>query len=80
MVGQIYSTELQFNKANSSDTEALFMDFYLSISNGIVLSKIDDKQDDFHFETVNFPFPDGDVTRFPSYGVNIPQLVRFARE
>ena len=56
------------------------MDLNLSISNGIVLSKIDDKQDDFRFETVNFPFPDGDVTRFPYYGVNIPQLIRFARE
>ena len=26
MVGQIYYTELQLNKANSSDTEALFLD------------------------------------------------------
>ena len=26
MVGQIYPTELQLNKANSSDTEALFLD------------------------------------------------------
>ena len=31
MVGQIYPTELQLNKANSSDTEAPFMDLNLSI-------------------------------------------------
>ena len=40
MVGQIYPTELQLNKANSSDTEAPFLDLNLSITNGIVSSKI----------------------------------------
>ena len=77
MVGQIYPTELQLNKANSSDTEAPFLD--LSITNGIVSSKIYDKRDDFNFEIVNFPFLDGDVPRSPSYGVYISQLIRFAR-
>ena len=33
MVGQIYPTELQLNKANSSDTEAPFSDLNLSIDN-----------------------------------------------
>ena len=79
MVGQIYPTELQLNKANSSDTEALFLDLNLSITNGIISSKIYDKQDDFTFEIVNFPFLDGDVPRSPSYGVYIPPLIRFAR-
>ena len=63
MVGQIYPTELQLNKANSSDTEAPFLDLNLSITNGIVSSKIHDKRDDFNFEIVNFPFLDGDVPR-----------------
>ena len=36
MVGQIYPTELQLNKANSTDTEAPFLDFDLSITHGIV--------------------------------------------
>ena len=40
MVGQIYPTELQLNKANSSDTEAPCLDLNLSITNGIVSSKI----------------------------------------
>ena len=38
MVDQIYSTELQINKANSFDTEAQFLDLNLSITNGIVSS------------------------------------------
>ena len=79
VVGQIYLAELQLNKANSSDTEAPFLDLNLSITNGIVSSKIYDKWDDFNFETVNFPFLDGDVPRSPSYGEYISQLIRFAR-
>ena len=61
MVGQINPTELQLNKANSSDTEAPFLDLNLSITNGIVSSKIYDKRDDFNFGIVNFPFLDRDV-------------------
>ena len=79
MVGQIYPTELKLNKANSSYTVALFLDLNLSITNGIVSSKIYDKRDDFNFEIVNFPFCGGDVPRSPSYGVYISQLVRFPR-
>ena len=78
MVDQIYPTELQLNKANSSDTEAPFLDLNLSITDGIVSSKIYDLRDDFNFEIVNFPFLDGDVPRSPSYGVYISQLIRFA--
>ena len=51
----------------------------MSITNGIVSSKIYNKRDDFNFETVNFPFLDGDVPRSPSYGVYISQLICFAR-
>ena len=34
MVNQIYPPELQLNKANTSGTEAPFLDLHLSISNG----------------------------------------------
>ena len=49
MVNQMYPPELQLNKANTSDTEAPFLDLHLSISNGFVSSKIYDKRDDFEF-------------------------------
>ena len=39
MVNRIYPSELQLNKANVSDTEASFLDLYLSISNGFVKTK-----------------------------------------
>ena len=70
---------MQLNKANTSDTEAPFLDLHLSVSNGFVSSKIYDKRDDFDFDIVNFPFLDGDVSRSTSYGVYITQLIRFAR-
>ena len=40
MVSQIYHSELQLNKAKTSDTEATFLDLHLSISNDIVSTKI----------------------------------------
>ena len=65
--GQIYPSELQLNKANTSDTEATFLDLHLSISNDIVSTKIYDNCDDFDFVIVNFPFFDDDILRFTSY-------------
>ena len=56
MVSQIYPSELKFNKANTADTEAAFLDLHLSISNDIVSTKIYDKRDDINLELVNFPF------------------------
>ena len=79
MVRQIYPSELQLNKADTSDTKAAFLDMHLSISNDIVSTKVYDNRDDFDFKIVNFPFLDGDVPRSTSYGVYISQLIRFAR-
>ena len=70
MVDRIYPTELQLNRANSSDSEVPFLDLNLCISNGTVFTSIYDKRDDFDF---------GDVPRRTSYGVYISQLIRFAR-
>ena len=54
------------------------MDLNLCISNDIVSTKIYDKRDDFDFDTVNFPFLDGDVPQRTSYAVYLSQLIRFA--
>ena len=48
------------------------MDSHLSISGGFVKRlKVLIKRDDFDFDIVNFPFPDGDVPPSISYGVYI---------
>ena len=80
MVNRSYPSDLQLNKANVSDTEALFLELHVSISDGFVKTKIDDKQGDFDFDIVNFPFLNGDIPRSTSCGVCIFQLIRSARE
>ena len=55
------------------------MDLHLSISNGFVSSKINDKRDDFDFDIVNFPFLNDDVPSSTSYQVYISHLIRFTR-
>ena len=55
MVSQIYPSELQLNKAYTSDTQAAFLDLHLSISNDIVSTKIYDKRDNFDFEIALHP-------------------------
>ena len=42
MVSQIYPSELQLNKANTSDNEVVFLDLHMSISKDIVSAKIYD--------------------------------------
>ena len=40
MVSQIYSSTLQLNKANTSDTQVAFLDLHLSISSDIVYQNL----------------------------------------
>ena len=40
MVNQIYPSELQLNKANTSDTETPSLDLHLSISNGFFIQNL----------------------------------------
>ena len=75
MVTQIYPTHQQLNKANSTDTEAAFLDLHLFISaNGFDSSKTYDKRDRFDFDIVNFTFLDGDFPRGPCYDIYIFSL------
>ena len=66
-------------KANTSDTEAPFLDMHLSISNDIVSTQIYNDYDNFDFEIVNFTFFDGDVPPSTFIEVYFSQLIRFAR-
>ena len=74
----IYPTELQLNKANTSDKETSFLDLNIKVIGNDVHTCVYDKRDDFGFPIVNFPWLSGDVPRLPSYGVYISQLVRLA--
>ena len=58
MASQKYSTELQFYKTNSFDTETPFLDLDLSKTNRRFSSKIYEKRVDFNFKihVINSPF------------------------
>ena len=79
MVSPMYTSKLQLNKANISDTEAPSFNLHLSIAHGFVSSNTYDKLDDFDFDTLCFPFLDCDVPCLASYGVCISQRIRFGR-
>ena len=70
---------MYLNKAKSADTETPFLNWDLSITNGIFSYNIYYKLDDFNFEIVNLPLRDGYVPRSPFDGVYILQVIRFAR-
>ena len=57
---QMYSSELQLNKANTIPKLCYWTCF--SVSNDIVSTKIYDKYGGFDYEIVSFPFLDGDDT------------------
>ena len=78
-IPDIYPTELQLNKANTSDRKTSFLDLNIKVISSYVHTSVYDKPEDFRFPIVNFPWLSGDVPRLQSYGVYISQLVRFAR-
>ena len=65
MVNQIHPPERELIKANATYSEAPFLGFSISVSNGFVLGKFKDLRDDFDFDKVNFPFLDGEVPVVP---------------
>ena len=74
MVNQIYPPELQLNKANTSYTEAPCW-IYISL----FLTALFHPKFMINVMTLILIYLDGDVPRRPSYGVNISQLMKFAR-
>ena len=75
-IPDIYPTELQSNKANTSDKETSFLDLNIKVIGSDVHTGVYDKRDDIGFPIVNFTWLSGDVPRLPSYGVYTSQLVR----
>ena len=59
---------IQYNLTKSLIIQIKILNLNLSFTNGRVATKINDKQDDFYFAIVNFPFLDGDVPRLTFYG------------
>ena len=57
-----------------------FLDLYLEFdASGQISTKIYDKRDDFNFKIINFPNMCSNIPASPAYGVDISQLIRYAR-
>ena len=78
-IPDMYPTELQLNKANTSDKDISFLDLTINVIGSDVHTSVYDQCDDFGFHIVIYPWMSGDVPRLPSYGVYISHLIRFAR-
>ena len=78
VVGQMCPSGLQLGGVDASGTKAAFLDLHLSISNVVLSTKIYNRRDELDFEAVGFPFLDGGVPCFTSYGVFVSQLILFA--
>ena len=65
-IPDIYPTELQLNKAITSDKETSFLDFDIKNVGSDVHTSVYDKRDDFGFPIFNFPQFSGDVPGIPS--------------
>ena len=72
-MGEIFDAFLRFRNWLKRDILPRKWSF-LTLRNGILLLR-----NELDFDTVNFPFLDGDVPRSTSYGVCISQLIQFAR-
>ena len=70
-ISDIYSRELQLNKANTSDKETSFLVINIKVIRSNIYTNVYNKRDDFRFPIVNFPWLSGDFPRLPSYGIYI---------
>ena len=76
----IYCNELGLKDTPESEKYASYLDILLNIdSNGRLSTLLYDKRDDFDFTIVSFPFLCSNIPLSPVYGVNISQLIRYAR-
>ena len=67
-IHDIYPTELQLNKANTTEKETSVFDLNIKVIGSDVHTSVYDKRDDFGFPIVNFPWMSVDVPRLSSYG------------
>ena len=78
MVGRIYPPELQLNKANTYITEAPFWIYNYLFQTHLLHPKFMISERTL-ISIVTFPFMDWDLPYYTAYGVNISQIIRFAR-
>jgi hypothetical protein len=78
----IYPNELDIKDTTESSTSASYLDVLFNIdidADGKLTTQLFDKQDDFNFAFVNFPYTCSNIPLSPAYGAYISQLILYAR-
>jgi hypothetical protein len=76
----IYPSELEIKDTTESSTSTSYLDVLLNIdADGKLTTHLYDKQVNFSFIIVNFPYICSNIQLSPAYGVYISQLIRYAR-
>jgi hypothetical protein len=71
-VDSIYPSELEIKGNTESSTSASFLDVLLNIDAGDKLTtQLYDKENDFDFAIVNFPYTCSNIPLSPAYGVSL---------
>ena len=71
----IYPRELEIKETTETAASSSYLDCYLYIDNGKLTTRLYDKQDDFNFPIVNFPFLSSNIPSVPAYGIYVSQLI-----
>ena len=76
----IYSKELTISETTESTSVAFYLDvLFTRDKNNNITTKLSDKRDAFGFHIVNFSFTSNNIPSAPAYGVDVSQLIRYAR-
>jgi hypothetical protein len=79
-VDSIYPNELEIKDTTECSMSVSYLDVLLKLdTNGKLTTQLYDKRDDFNFSIVNFPYLCSNIPASPAYGVNLSQLIRYAR-
>jgi hypothetical protein len=79
-VNSIYPNELEIKDSTECSKSASYLDVLVKLyTNDKLKTQLYDKQDDFNFSIVNFPYLCSNIPASPAYGVYILQLIRYAR-
>ena len=70
----IYPHELEIKEIMETAASSSYLDCYLYIDNEKLTTRLYDKQDNFNFPIVNFPFLNSNIPSAPAYNIYISQL------
>ena len=78
-ISAIYPPELVLKKTSKDPLCISHLDISITLSQHKFATAVYDKQDNFKFDIVHFPFLDSNIPTNPACGVYISQIVRLSR-